>query len=309
MKKSMLFTISILFMVLLSPIQIVCAEGLSLKSADNSVLKNPGSFNITTIHPPYPPYRDILKPVKDIEINPFLAKVHEFSIRLYSGKADDIGQKNYEEPGRYYLEVSRGDNSVFYEFENVWRIRDIMQTGFSGGNLPIQLKVKVSEPPIDGQPPGGYPYTEYEIGLWFDDDTTYSFESLKILANKLPQIPVIISKVVTHWENNRMLGRAIVYEQYEAPSFLVVELFKPMGPFPDYVKASKRIDIYSNELTGGEYKKLTGEASYGGGVSNNVEWYGLTLRYTINIAGKRFSCALNGLDEDNFDTHCSLDVR
>jgi hypothetical protein len=82
MKKNMRFIISILLMVLLSPIQGVYADGLSLKRVDNSVLKNLGNFNVTTIYPPHTPYRDILEQAEEINKNAFLTKVSEFSIRF-----------------------------------------------------------------------------------------------------------------------------------------------------------------------------------------------------------------------------------
>ena len=305
MKKNMIIKIAISLMILLASFQGVYADGLSLKGVDNSVLKNLDNFNVTDLQPPY---RDALKPIKYIDKNSFAARVSEISLRLYSGEAQDAGHKSYIKPGRYYLEVSKENMSVLYEFENIWRIKDIIQIRGGSTYLPIRLQAAVTEPPsVDGRS-GDYPYPLYEIGLRFEDIETLSFESLSIVVSKMPQIPVFISRVVTHSENGRILGRAMVYDQYEAPSFMVVELFEPMGPFPEHTKASKRIDVYSNELVASEYRKLSGESSYGGGPSN-VEWDGLTLRYKVGVGGKRFSCALNGLEEDNFDSYCHPDVR
>ncbi len=305
MKKNMLIRILIPLMILLASIQGAYADGLSLKRVDTSVLKSLDNFNVTDLHPPY---MDALKPVKYIDKNSFAAKVREISLRLYSGKAYDPESKSYEKPGRYYLEIYKTNTSVLYEFENIRQIQDIMRIRSGGMYLPIRLQATVTEPPEDDGTTVGSPYPIYEIGLRFEDTETLSLESLNIVVSKLPQIPVFISTVVTHSEYNRMLGRAIVYEQYEAPSFMVVELFEPTGPFPEHTKASKRIDVCSNELTCKEYRRLSGESSYGGGPSN-VEWDGLTLRYKVGVGKKRFSCALNGLDENNFDSYCHPDVR
>ena len=179
MSKKGLFNIPIFLLVLLFPIQNIHAEGPSFKRVDSSILKNLSTFHVYTIHPPY---RESLKAVSNTF---FYSKVNRIAVKLYSGRVDDAHyiDRSYRiaKPAQYYLEITKENNSLLFEIENIMRIKDIKQVEGFGLRIPIRLQALVIEPRIDGKEVSRDENNAlYQIRLQFEDHDTYNIESLNL---------------------------------------------------------------------------------------------------------------------------------
>jgi len=305
MHKKMLFILSVFIMLLVSPMQHVMANGLSLSSADGSILKNRSDFHVYTVPSPY---WDSLQAAE----NQFYSQKNEIIVRLYSGKVDGANYVDRSsvnrKPAQYFLEIASENTSVFYKIENIVRVKDIRQVEGLGLIDPIRIQALVMEPRKDGgeQIDGDENNALYQIVLRFKKNDMDDMKSLELDVVKISQLSSKILEIRSVSRYGRLFGRAILHEVYERPSYLEVELYNDPGPgtTPVTVVAQQRIGISSNRLTYDAYSKLFGEESYGGG-PKDVEWDGQILRYEIHIRGKQFRCELNKLDQKNFDTTCT----
>jgi hypothetical protein len=299
MRKKILFAIPVFMMFWVSPLQYIFAKDLSISRVDGSIPQNMADFHVCSFPTPY---RDSL----EASDNAVFSNIIGVSVKLYSGRVDDARYIDRSprilKPVQYFLEIAKKNSSVLFKIENVLRIRDIKRIESVGLLYPIRLQASVVESPFDGkQTLAGENSVLYQIGLRFKDD----IESVDVDVAKIPQIPPQIPEIRSVSRYGYRWGRAMLHTRYEAPAYLTVELLNDPGPgtTPVTVAAQQRIDVSSNKLTYDEYRKLSGEASYGCS-PQNVEWDGLTLKYEIHVGEKRFRCKLDRLNLYNFDTSC-----